>query len=104
MQNKLNQPLPASLKQYFWDVNFTTLKTQSHAFLITKRLLDRGTLPDIRWLITTYGIDIIKKVVLETKDLSAPTANLWADILELDKKKIPCLQKPYSPIHFGLSS
>lgn len=41
---------------------------------------------------------------METKDLARPTGNFWADILRLDKNEVPCLQKPYFPIHFGLSS
>jgi len=96
--------LPEFLRSYFWDVAFEELEVKKHAFLIIKRILDRGNLSDIRWLIKTYGKDEIKRVVMETKDLARPTGNFWADILGLDKNQIPCLQKPYSPIHFGLSS
>ena len=96
--------LPEFLRSYFWDVAFEELEVKKHAFLIIKRILDRGNLSDIRWLIKIYGKDEIKRVVMETKDLARPTGNFWADILGLDKNQIPCLQKPYSPIHFGLSS
>lgn len=96
--------IPISLKRYFWDVEFQELEIEKHAFLIIKRVLDRGTLVDVQWLIKTYGKDEVKKVVLGTKDLARPTANFWADMLGLDKSKVPCLQKPYFPIHFGLSS
>jgi hypothetical protein len=96
--------LPESLRSYFWDVSFDELETKEHSFLIIKRVLDRGNLTDIQWLIKTYGKEEIKKVVLDTKDLSRPTGNFWADILDLDKGQVRCLQKPYSPIHFGLSS
>lgn len=96
--------IPEFLRQYFWDVPFEKLEIKKHAFLVIKRVLDRGNLSDIRWLIKTYGKDKIKKVVMETRDLSRPTGNFWADILGIDKNQVPCLQKPYSPIHFGLSS
>lgn len=96
--------LPEYLRSYFWDVAFEELEIKTHAFLVIKRVLDRGNLRDIRWLIKTYGKDAIKKVVMETKDLARPTGNFWADMLGLDKNQISCLQKPYSPIHFGLSS
>ena len=104
MRKEKKTQLPEYLRSYFWDVAFEELDIKIHAFLIIKRVLDRGNLRDIRWLIKTYGKEPIKKVVTETKDLARPTGNFWADILGLDKNQIPCLQKPYSPIHFGLSS
>lgn len=96
--------LPDFLQPYFWDVPFGKMELKKDAHFIIKRVLDRGNLSGIQWLLTTYGKNEIKKVLLATKDLSRPTGNFWADILQLDKSKLPCLQKPYSPIHFGLSS
>ncbi len=96
--------LSESLRPLFWDVKFEELEVEKHAFLIIKRILDRGNLSDIRWLLKTYGKDEIKKVVMETRDLSRPTGNFWADILDINKNQVSCLQKPYFPIHFGLSS
>ncbi len=104
MNQEEKKQLPEFLRPYFWDVAFEELEIKTHAFLVIKRVLDRGNLSDIRWLVKTYGKNAIKKVVLETKDLARPTGNFWADILGLDKNKVLCLQKPYSPIHFGLSS
>ncbi len=96
--------VPEFLRSYFWDVRFEELEIERSAFFIIKRVLDRGNLGDIRWLIKTYGKDEIKKVVMVTRDLARPTGNFWADILRLDKTQVPCLQKPYFPIHFGLFS
>lgn len=104
MKQEEKTELPQSLRSYFWDVKFEELGIKTHAFLIIKRVLDRGNLSDIQWLVKTYGKEVIKKVVMETKDLARPTGNFWADILDIDKKRMPCLQKPYSPTHFGLSS
>ncbi|MBI2032848.1 MAG: hypothetical protein HYT10_00040 [Candidatus Levybacteria bacterium] len=104
MNQEKKKQVPEFLRAYFWDVDFEDLEVKKHSFLVIKRVLDRGNLSDIRWLIKTYGKDDIKKVVMDTRDLARSTANFWADILGLDKNKVPCLQKPYSPIHFGLSS
>lgn len=104
MKQEKNAQLPEYLRSYFWDVNFEDLEIKKHTFFVVKRVLDRGNLRDVRWLIKTYGKSSIKAVIIKTKDLARPTGNFWADILGLDKKRIPCLQKPYSPIHFGLSS
>lgn len=104
MKQKEKTTLPEFLRAYFWDVTFEELEVKRHAFLVVKRVLDRGNLRDIRWLVKTYGRDKIRKVVMATIDLARPTGNFWADILGLDKTRVPCLQKPYFPIHFGLSS
>jgi len=50
------------LRPYFWDVKFEELEVERNSFLIIKRVLDRGNLHDIRWLVKTYGKDEIKKV------------------------------------------
>lgn len=100
----MKHPLPDFLRPYFWDVSFEKLEKEKDAFFVIKRVLDRGKTRDIRWIINTYGIDAIKQVILKTRDLARPTGNFWADILGLNKNKVPCLQKPYSPIHFGLYS
>ena len=104
MKQEEKTQLPESFKAFFWDVDFEKLEIQRGAHLIIKRVLDRGNLSDIRWLLKTYGRTEIKKVITGTKDLARPTGNFWADILEIDKTQVPCLQKPYFPIHFGLSS
>lgn len=104
MRIKDDKQLPEFLQPYFWDVDFDKLAVEKNTHLIIKRILDRGEFQDIRWLLATYGKEKIKKVVLGTRDLSRPTGNFWSDILGLNKTKVPCLQKPYFPIHYGLSS
>lgn len=104
MNRQEKTQIPEFLRSYFWDIAFEELEVKKHAFLIIKRVLDRGNFRDIRWLVTVYGKEAIKKVVMSTRDLARPTGNFWADILALDKHQVRCLRKPYSPIHFGLSS
>ncbi len=104
MKQREEGRLPQFFRSYFWDVEFEKLEIKKNAHFIIKRVLDRGDLSDIRWLLKTYGKDEIKKVVMGTRDLARPTGNFWADLLGIDKSQVPCLQKPYFPIHFGLSS
>ena len=96
--------LPEAFRSYFWDVDFDSLTVEGAPILILKRILDRGDTQSILWMKKHYTLDQIKKLLLFTRDLDAKTANFWANILHLDHKKVPCLQKPYSPIHFGLYS
>ena len=96
--------LPEAFRSYFWDINFDNLYLEEAPILVLKRVLDRGNTSAIRWLLKTYGTDNILEVLLISRDISRPTGNFWAGVLSIDKSTLPCLQKPYSPIHFELYS
>lgn len=96
--------LPSSFSKYFWDVNFESINPTKSSSFVIKRILDRGNTTSLKWVIKNYSKEKIKNTVLTTKDLSQKTANFWADIFKLNKSKVVCLQKPYSPTPFGLSS
>ena len=83
----------------FNSVNFDKSKT-----FILKRLLDRGDTQDLIWIKKNFTRKEIEELLLTTRDISQKTANFWVNYLKLDSKKVPCLQKPYSRIQFGLSS
>lgn len=96
--------LPFFLKKYFWDVDFDLLDSRKSKTFILKRVLDRGDTKALSWIRQNYTNREIKRLLLNTRDISPKTANFWADYLKIDHKKVPCLQKPYSRIQFGLSS
>lgn len=96
--------IPDFLKEYFWDVDFDILDFKKSKVFILKRVIDRGDTNALNWIRQKYTNQEIKRLLLSTRDLSPKTANFWADYLKIDHKKVPCLQKPYSRIQFGLSS
>ena len=98
------EKLPKSFKSYFWDVDFDSLTLENAPLLILKRVIDRGDTNAIRWMKRHYTDKKIIELLFTTRDLSQKSANFWADILGVDRKKVRCLQKPYSPIQWGLSS
>lgn len=100
----IKNQLPDSFKKYFWDVDFKEIDFVKSKTFILKRVLDRGDDRAIKWLSKYYTKEDIKELLLTTRDLSPKTANFWTDYLNIDPKKVPCLQKPYSRIQFGLSS
>lgn len=87
--------LPKSFKQYFWDVDFAKIDPQKSDQYVVHRLIDRGNDKAIRWLLKTYPKDLIKEVVTNRRGFSPRIVNFWADLLEIDKRKVVCLQKPY---------
>lgn len=99
MKNKL----PVAFKPYFWDIDFSKINLKNTQ-LIIKRVLDRGDTSSIKWLVNNYSKGDIENTIMKSRDLSQKTANFWADLYNMDRTKILCLQKHYSPIQFGLSS
>ena len=100
----MNLKIPSYFKSYFWDVDFTLLDPIKDSSFIIKRSLDRGNTNSIKWILNNYSKENIKKVILKSRDISTKTANFWGDFLNINQKDILCLQKPYSPTQFGLSS
>ena len=96
--------IPDDIKLLFWDIDFSKLNASRSPQFIIKRVLDRGNTNNVNWLLKEFKKEDIVKTVSISRDLSQKTANFWADIYNLDKSKILCLQKPYSPIPFGQSS
>lgn len=95
--------LPPYLKSYFWDVDFDALILEKAPVFILKRLIDRGDTQAWGWTKENFTLDQIKELIITTKDISRKSANFWAKILDIPEKLVPCLQKPYSRIPFGLS-
>lgn len=95
----MSEKLPEFLKPYFWDVDFEKLGSKKGAFFITKRVLDRGTTQALLWVVNQYGTGMIRQVVTSTRDLDRSTANFWADMLDLNKNKVPSLRRPYVSPH-----
>ncbi len=96
--------LPEFLKPYFWDVDFETLELDKAPTFILKRIIDKGDTTALRWAQKRFSSNDIKKLVTKTRDISRKSANFWTLVLGLKSKEVPCLQKPYSRIPFGLSS
>ncbi len=85
-------------------MNFDLLDFKKSKVFILKRVIDRADTEALSWIRQNYTNQEIKKLLLHTRDLSPKTANFWADYLKINHKKVPCLQKPYTQIQFGLSS
>ncbi len=91
--------LPSFLKKYFWDVDFDKVDKKQSALYVIHRLLDKGNDKAVQWLFKTYSNDLLKEVLVKRRGFSAKTANFWADLLDIDKRKVVCLQTPYLKMH-----
>ncbi len=100
----MNLKIPSYFKSYFWDIDYAKLDPIKDSSFIIKRSLDRGDTNSVKWILSNYKREEIKNVISKSRDISAKTANFWGDFLGINQNDILCLQKPYSPTQFGLSS
>jgi hypothetical protein len=71
--------LPASIHWLFWEVDPAQLDLQRDARHILPRVLEKGRLEDVRWLIEVYGLDGIHDFLATVghPELSKRTLTFW---------------------------
>jgi len=85
--------LPNFLKPYFWDVETKNIEPKRYRKFVLERILEEGNLKSIRWAEKTYPKKAFIKTLINSKILTPKSANFWANIFNLDKKRILCLKK-----------
>jgi hypothetical protein len=85
--NALN-PLPQSLKPFFWDYPFSELSWKHDHELIIRRVLSNGSWESICWLRNTLGDDRLRKWLINRKGkgLSPRQIRYWALVLRIPKR------------------
>lgn len=102
MKKNNRTQLPEFLREYFWDVKFENVDVEKNPRFVLKRIIDRGDTKALLWAKSRFTVSDIRDLVMTTRDISRKTASFWTLILDLDPKRVPCLQKPYSRTPFGL--
>lgn len=92
---KMEKPLPAFLKRYFWDTDFDRLDPRIHSKEVVGRILENGNEEAILWMKANYTKEEIAEVLTRYRSVSPKSASFWATLLDLPREKILCLQKPY---------
>ena len=90
--------LPKFLKKYFWDIDFDKLDVKTHYQDILVRILEYGDEKAIDWMKRKFTKDDVAKVLFRLRGISPKSANFWALIFGIDRKRILCLQKHYLEI------
>lgn len=100
----VKKTLPEFLKPCFWDVDFENIDADKWPYFVISRVMDKGDTEAIKWLLAAYSKDEIKQSLLRVREMGRMTASFWAAVLSVNPEEVLCLQKPYTPIRFGLSS
>ena len=76
-------------KSMFWDVN--AVDAEKNEKFIISRILDFGDIDDFRWAMSAYGLEKIKKGVLESRTLGRKSLSFWCQYFYLDPSQ--CINK-----------
>lgn len=74
----------------FWDVDRAQLDPHMHAEFIIKRVLARGDLDDVRWIVSEYGIEEVKRVFIHARGLNRKSISFWQEYFHV-------ANTPYAP-------
>jgi len=72
-------------KTLFWDAE--NLDPQINQKFIIERILDIGDLDDFKWAVGYYGLETVKKWVLESRKLNRKSLSFWCQFFNLDKSR-----------------
>jgi len=90
--------LPSGLKKYFWDLEFEKIDVKAYPRDVLTRLLEYGDEKAINWMKRNFTKKQITDVLFHFRIVSPKSANFWALIFGIDRKRVLCLQKPYLEI------
>ena len=84
------EPLPKSLKPYFWDYPFSKLSLSTDRDLIIRRVLSNGSWEAVLWLRKKIGDENLKKWLIahRGRGLSPRQLRFWELVLDLPKRQV----------------
>jgi len=83
--------LPAKLHWLFWNVEVSKLDVERDAVAILARVLERGRMEDVRWLIRKYGLPRIERFFRAGghPEISRRTRLFWRAALKVRRDEWP---------------
>jgi hypothetical protein len=81
--------LPRTMRWLFWETDFDALDPSKHANFILARVLEHGRMPEVRWVIATYGLERIHHFLRDVghPELSARTLAFWRAVLRAGSER-----------------
>jgi hypothetical protein len=91
------------MRWIFWDVDFDTIDVDAHAHGVMARVLERGRLEDVRWLIEVYGLDRIHAFFRDvwSPEISERTRTFWRAVFSAKEEQWaepPAWRRSNSPL------
>lgn len=87
--------VPAEFQRFFWDVKFKTLSPRVRPLFVVNRLLDKGNLAAVRWVVRVFPKEYIVRTIKTVRDFSPRSARFWAHYFGIPHEEVACLQASY---------
>lgn len=71
--------LPEKLRWLFWEVDPGEIDVERHADYVIARIVERGRMEDVDWVLATYGEDRVHRFFRDVghPELSPRTLSFW---------------------------
>ena len=94
-EKKLPKKLPKFLHKYFWDIDPKEINPSTSSIYMINRILDRGNLKALNWVLNNFPLRLIKKTIKTQCDWQKKSINFWSIYFNLKRDQIKCLNKSY---------
>jgi hypothetical protein len=78
----------SSRKELFWDKS--PLDPEKDKFAIVERILELGTESESQAVVSYYGIEFVREVVCNSRNLSPKTVNYFTRLLDISREATRC--------------
>ncbi len=85
--------IPKFLEKYFWEIGPQNLDIQKSRVYVLRRILEYGDEKAVAWLWRNFKKSEIRDFLINYRGISAKSANYWAIVLNLPRKKVRCLNR-----------
>lgn len=81
--------LPTDFRWLFWEKDLASLDSETDADYILARILEFGTMVEVRWAIATFGLDRIHRFFREVghPELSDRTIHFWRAVFKAENEQ-----------------
>lgn len=90
---KLPTKLPTKFYSFFWDVDAKKINPATHPHYVINRLLDKGELEAVRWVVKTFSKDFIVDSLIQDSNISPITATFFANYFSISPDRFISLRK-----------
>jgi len=73
----MSKKIPSGFNTIFWDVDPNALDIERHRVFIAERIFEYGDEQAINWLLKNFPRFLLRKIVRQSRRLSAKTRNFW---------------------------
>ncbi len=87
---------PSFILPLLWDVNISELNLNAHKKFIIERVLEYGDLDSFNFILKTFDKNSIIDTLKTSKKISTKSGNFYALVLNVDRKELLCIQKPFT--------